>query len=69
MTTKMSALGAYLTGKASLPYGYAVERGADVLLLRRGDGSVVATFGVAKTPPSEVARIAEQDFRSNRRTR
>lgn len=68
MTTKMSALGAYLTGKANLPYDYVVERGADVLLLRRGDGSVVATFGAANTTPSEVARIAEQDFHSNRRT-
>jgi hypothetical protein len=34
------------------------------LLLRRGDGSVVATFGVGNTPPSKVARAAEQDFRA-----
>lgn len=69
MTTKMSALGAYLSGKLTLPSGYAVEHGANVLLLRRGDGSVVATFGAANTPPSAVARIAEQDFRSNGRVR
>jgi hypothetical protein len=42
MTTKMSALAAYRTGKLTLPNGYAIEHGADVLLLRRGDGSVVA---------------------------
>ncbi len=67
MTTKMSALGAYLTGKLTLPNGYAVEHGADVLLLRRGDGSVAAAFGAANTPPSVVARVAEQDSRSSGR--
>ncbi len=64
MTAKMSALGAYLTGRLNLPYGYALEHGTDVLLLRRGGGSVVATFSATNTPPSAVARIAEQDFRS-----
>ena len=65
MTSKMSALAAYRMGKLVLPYGYAIEHGADVLLLRRGDGSVVAAFGVANTPPSQVVRAAERDFRAD----
>ena len=65
MTTKMSALAAYRTGKLTLPNGYAIEHGADVLLLRRGDGSVVAAFGAANTPPSQVMRAAERDFRAD----
>lgn len=68
MGTKMSALSAYRTGKLTLPCGYDVEHGADVLLLRRDDGSVVATFVAANTPPAEVMRIAEQDFRGKVRS-
>jgi hypothetical protein len=67
MTTKMSALAAYRMGKLVLPYGYAIEHGADVPLLRRGDGSVVAAFG-ANTPPSQVVRVAERDFRADGRS-
>jgi hypothetical protein len=59
----MSALAAYRMGKLVLPYGYAIEHGADVLVLRRGDGSVVAAFSAANTPPSQVVRAAEQDLR------
>ncbi len=64
MTTKMSALAAYRTGRMALPYGYAIEHGANVLLLRRGNGSIVAAFSAANTAPAEVARLAEQDFRA-----
>jgi hypothetical protein len=64
MATKMSALVAYRMGKLVLPYGYTIEHGANVLLLRRDDGSVVAAFGAASTPPSKVARLAEQDYRA-----
>ncbi len=64
MATKMSALAAYRTGKMVLPYGYAIEPGVNVLLLCRGDGSIVAVFSAANTSPSEVARLVEQDFRA-----
>jgi hypothetical protein len=37
-------LEAHRAGKLVLLPGYGLEHGADVLLLRRGDGSVVATY-------------------------
>jgi hypothetical protein len=63
---KMTALDAYQTGKMALPDGYAIEHGVSALVLRRTDGSVVAAFSAASTPPSKVVRLAEQDFHSNR---
>jgi hypothetical protein len=39
---RLTAKDAYLEGKLSLPPGYGLEHGADVLLLRRADGSVAA---------------------------
>ena len=69
ITKRMTALSAYLAGKMTLPPGYALEHGANVLLLRRKDGSVVATFSARNAAPSEVARTAERDYRaSGRRT-
>jgi hypothetical protein len=56
-------------GKMTLPNGYAIEHGANMLLLRRADGAVVAAFGAANTPPSKVAQMAEQDFRADRSRR
>ena len=44
MADKLTALEAHREGKLYLPPGYRVEYGAAVLLLRRGNGSVVATF-------------------------
>ena len=41
-----------------------MENLADVLLLRREDGSVAAGFG-AKVTPSEVAWTAEEDRRTH----
>jgi hypothetical protein len=45
-----------------LPPGYELNYGADVLLLLRDDGSVVAAFSAMGTTPSEVARTAEEDY-------
>ncbi len=57
-------LTAYLAGKTSLPAGYGLEHGADLLLLRRDDGSVVATIGARDVAPAKVARTAEADYRA-----
>jgi hypothetical protein len=62
---KFTALEAHRAGKLYLPPGYALEYGADVLLLRRDDGSVVAAFSTRGATPSEVARTAEEDYRKN----
>jgi hypothetical protein len=51
-----------------LPPGYDLEFGADVLLLRRADGSSVAAFSASGVAPSEVARIAEEDYRTKGKT-
>ena len=61
----MTAGEAHRQGKLVLPPGYGLEHGADVLLLRRADGSVAATFGAAGAAPAEVARTAEGDLRRN----
>jgi hypothetical protein len=62
---KYTALEANQAGKFHLPPGYELDYGADVLLLRRDDGSVVAAFSVRGATPSEVARTAEEDYRAN----
>ena len=62
---KLTALEAYRAGKLHLPPGYTLLYGADVLLLRRDDGSVVAAFSATGATPSEVARTAEEDYRAN----
>jgi hypothetical protein len=59
---KMTALEAYLAGILTLPPGYELEPGPDVLFLRRDDESVGAVFVTGATP-SEVARTAEEDYR------
>jgi hypothetical protein len=58
---KFTALEAHHAGKLYLAPGYKLEYGADVLLLRRGDGSVVATFSARRATPAEVVRTAEED--------
>jgi hypothetical protein len=68
MAEKMTALEAHWAGKLALPPGYGLEHGADVLLLRRGDGSVAATFSARGVTPAEVARTAEEDHRHNARS-
>jgi hypothetical protein len=59
---KLTALEAYRAGKLHLPPGYELLYGADVLLLRRDDGSVVAALSARGATPSEVARTAEEDY-------
>ena len=63
MADKLTALEAHRGGKLVLPPGYRVEHGADVLLLRRADGSVAAAFGAGGAAPAEVARTAEEDHK------
>jgi hypothetical protein len=65
---KLTALQAHRTGKLYLPPGYKLDHGADVLLLRRNDGSVVATFSARGATPSEVARTAEEDYRTHNKS-
>jgi hypothetical protein len=61
---KLTAQEAYLAGKLHLPPGYELLYGADVLLLRRNDGSVVAALSARGATPSEVARTAEEDYKT-----
>jgi hypothetical protein len=69
MVEPVAALDAYRNGRLSLPPGYTVEYGADVLLLRRGDDSVVAAFNAGRATSSEVEKDAWNDHkRSNRKT-
>ena len=65
MADEMTALDAHDEGELPLPPGYGLEHGADVLLLRREDGSVAAAFSAKGAAPMEVARIAEEDRRRN----
>lgn len=69
MAKPITALDAYKAGKLLLPPGYALEHGADVLLLRRAGGSVVAAFNAGKAIPSEVEKAAWEDHeRANKDT-
>ncbi len=45
----------------SLPAGYWIERDADVLVLHRPDGSVVATFSARGADLNEIGRVARED--------
>ncbi len=44
-----------------LPSGYWLERDADVLILRRPDGSFVAAFSARGAEPSKIERAAAED--------
>jgi DNA-binding SARP family transcriptional activator len=46
-----------------LPNGYRLERDPDVLILRRLDGSAVATFSTRGAEEDDVRRAAEKDSR------
>jgi hypothetical protein len=63
----VAALNAHREGKLALPPGYALEYGADVLLLRREGGSVVAAFTAKGTTSTEVERTAWNDHRQGSR--
>jgi hypothetical protein len=68
MAKNVSALDAYREGELSLPPGYKVEHGADVLLLRREGGSVVAAFSARGATSKEVRRSAWDDHRRSTNT-
>jgi len=65
MTSKIRVWGTYRVGEITLPPGYGLEHEADVLLLRRNDGSTVAAFSARGVAPSELLRTAEDDHRVN----
>ncbi len=67
MAERLTAKDAHREGKLPLPPGYGLEHGADVLLLRRADGSVAATFSAGGVTPPEVVRTAEEDRKRNGR--
>jgi hypothetical protein len=46
---------------ALLPFGYYLERDADLLMLRRCDGSVAAAFSVMGVDPFEVELAVWED--------
>jgi len=46
---------------SALPFGYYVEREPDVLLLRRSDGSLVATFSARSVDWFEVEFTVWED--------
>ena len=49
-----------------LPTGYYMERDADVLVLRRLDGSMVVAFSVRGATPEAVRRMVEETIREGR---
>jgi hypothetical protein len=68
MAKNVSALDAYREGELLLPPGYAIEHGADVLLLRREGGSVVAAFSARGATAKEVKRTAWDDHKQSSNT-
>ncbi len=62
---KLTAWEAHQVGKLNLPPGYHVELDADLMELRRSDGSLVAAFSARGATPAEVVRTAEEDYRKN----
>ncbi len=44
-----------------LPFGYCLERDGDLLILRRADGSEVASFGAVGLDPFEVELAVWED--------
>ncbi len=62
---RATAKDAHREGKLALPPGYRLEHGADVLLLRRADGSVAAVFSATGAAQAEMVRAAEEDYKRN----
>ena len=48
-----------------LPPGYRLEMDADLLILGRDDGSMVAAFSALGADSEEVKREAERDYRGS----
>ena len=61
---KLTAWEAHQVGKLNLPPGYHVELDADLMELRRSDGSLVAAFSARGAAPAEVTRTAEEEYRA-----
>ena len=59
---KLTALAAHHAGKLFLPPGYHMLSDAEMLLLHRSGGSMVAGFVAERTAPSEIVKIAEEDY-------
>ena len=68
MVDNVSVLDAHREGELPLPPGYTIEHGADVLLLRREGGSVVAAFSARGATAKEVKRTAWDDHRQSSNT-
>jgi hypothetical protein len=68
MAKNVSALDAYREGELPLPPGYTIEHGADVLLVRREGGSVVAAFSARGATAKEVKRTAWDDHKRSSNT-
>jgi hypothetical protein len=68
MAKDVSALDAYREGEIPLPPGYTIEHGADVLLVRREGGTVVAAFSTRGATAKEVKRTAWDDHRRSSNT-
>jgi len=65
---KLTAYAAHRAGNLQLPPGYRLEMDADLLQLRRADGSLVAAFSVRGASPAAVVREAEEDHRRHGRS-
>ena len=58
----MTADGAHVeSGRSETPFGYYLERDADVLAVRRPDGSTVATFAAGGAGPFGVEAAVWED--------
>ncbi len=68
MVKPVTALDAYRAGTLLLPPGYMLEHGADVLLVRREGGSVVAAFSARGATSKEVKRTAWDDHKRSSNT-
>lgn len=59
--TKLTARTALVAGKLRLPPGYYVELDAELMELRRADGSLVAAFSARGAVPAAVLQAAAED--------
>jgi hypothetical protein len=66
--TKLTAWAAHGTSQLPLPPGYRIERDADLMELRRSNGSLVAVFSVRGAAPAAVVGAAKEDHRGHKRT-
>jgi hypothetical protein len=53
-------------GSLQLPLGYWTEGDADVIVLYRSDGSVVATFSARGADAGEIERAATEDYENRK---